>query len=83
MKTFGKILKVLVALAASAGAVYVVATYGEQIVAWTKKLWNKVQCFCCCCDSDCCEEVVVEAEAVEEAPAEQATIQAEDADFEG
>lgn len=83
MKTFGKILKVLAAIAAIAGAVYVIATYGEQIVAWAKKLWNKVQCFCCCCDADCCEEVVVEAEAVEEAPAEEAAIQAEEADFEG
>ena len=37
MKVFGNILKVLVALAAIAGLVYVVATYGDKIVAWAKK----------------------------------------------
>lgn len=37
MKTFTTILKVLAVLAAIAGIVYVVATYGERIVAWAKK----------------------------------------------
>ncbi len=80
MKTFGKIMKVLVALAAIAGAVYVVATYGDKIVAWAKELLCKIRC---CCNADCCEEIVVEAAEAEEAPAEEAEIQAQEADFEG
>lgn len=31
-------IKLLTALAAVAGAVYVVATYGDKIVAWAKKI---------------------------------------------
>ena len=34
------IVKILTALATVAGAVYIIATYGEQIVAWCKKIWN-------------------------------------------
>lgn len=40
MKALNTIVKVLTALAAVAGAVYIVATYGEQIVAWAKKMLN-------------------------------------------
>lgn len=54
MKVFGKILKVLAALAAIAGAVYVIATYGDKIVAWAKDLLAKFGCDCCCEDDDCC-----------------------------
>lgn len=39
MKAFNTILKILAALAAVAGAIYVVATYGDKIVAWAKKVW--------------------------------------------
>ena len=38
MKVFTTIVKVLAALAAVVGAVYVAATYGEKIVAWAKKM---------------------------------------------
>ena len=38
MKTLNALVKVLTALAAVAGAAYVIATSGEQIVAWAKKL---------------------------------------------
>jgi hypothetical protein len=38
MKAANIIVKVLVALAAVAGAVYVIATYGDKIVAWAKKI---------------------------------------------
>ncbi len=72
MKTFGNIMKAILALAAIAGAVYVIATYGDKIVAWAKKLL----CTCKCCG----EEVIVEAapaEAAEEVPAVSET------DFEG
>ena len=37
MKAMNTIIKILTALAAVAGVVYIVATYGEQIVAWCKK----------------------------------------------
>ena len=45
MKTAKLIAKIAVALAAVAGAVYVVATYGEQIVAWCKRLVEKVRAY--------------------------------------
>ena len=37
MKTFKIIAKIVAALAAVAGAVYVIAAYGEKIEAWAKK----------------------------------------------
>ena len=97
MKTVTIIIKVIAALAAIAGVVYVVATYGDKIVAWAKKLLG---CCCDCCDCDCdcdcdCENVVEEAEAVEETVVEESdlaeevpaadpeTVVAAEADFEG
>ena len=38
MKTLNAIVKVLTALAAVAGAVYLVAAYGDKIVAWAKRV---------------------------------------------
>ena len=67
MKVFANVMKVLTALAAVAGAVYVIATYGEQIVAWAKKMLAAFPCPKC---EE--EEVPVEEAAVEEAPAEEA-----------
>ena len=58
MKVVATILKVLAALAAVAGVVYVVATYGDKIVAWAKKTLGIdccCDCDCCCEDEDCCE----------------------------
>ena len=52
MKVFNVIVKIVIALAAIAGAIYVAATYGDKIVAWAKKLLNKCNC-CCGCDCDC------------------------------
>lgn len=73
MKIIDAIAKLLVVLAAVAGAVYVVATYGEQIVAWAKKAMALLpQCkFCggegepeCCCEeteeTECCCEAAEE-----------------------
>lgn len=92
MKIAGVIAKILVALAAVAGAVYVIATYGNQIVAWAKKILASFPCACCC---EAEEAEVVEAEEAEEAPVEEAAEEvaaevvaeeaavAEDADFEG
>lgn len=58
MKLFGTILKIATALAAVAGAIYVVATYGDKIVAWAKNLLAKFSCCSCCCGEDdcCCED---------------------------
>ena len=53
MKTFTIIAKVVAALAAVAGIVYVVATYGDKIVAWAKKLLGH-GC-CCCADCECAD----------------------------
>ena len=95
MKVFATVMKVVAALAAVVGAVYVAATYGDKIVAWAKKMLG---CKCGCC----CDEAVVEAEEtpveepvaeeaveapaeeVEEAPAvEENEVVANEADFEG
>lgn len=43
MKTFALIMKILSALLAIAGIVYLVATYGDKIVAWFKKLLKKAK----------------------------------------
>ena len=67
MKTFNVIAKVLAALVAAAGVVYVVATYGEQIVAWAKKVLASLP-KCPCCKE---EPKAVEETAAEEAPAEE------------
>ena len=60
------IVKILTALATIAGVIYIVATYGEQIVAWCKKIWNMLP------KCPCCEEVEVVEEAAEEAPEAEA-----------
>ena len=65
MKPVNTIIKILTALAAVAGAVYIIATYGEQIVAWAKKVWNAMpQC-------PSCEDEEVEVEFVTELDAEE------------
>ena len=84
MKALNTIIKILTALAAIAGVVYIVATYGEQIVAWCKKtLENLPKCPKCeeAEDADIEVEITVE-EPAEEVPAEEAPA-AEEADFEG
>ena len=73
MKTVNTIIKLLSALAAVAGAVYIIATYGEQITAWAKKTLSSLP-KCPCCEEDAAEEEVpveapVEAAPVEEEPA--------------
>ena len=71
MKIFATIMKIVAALAAIAGIVYVVATYGDKIVAWAKGLLGKCSCDCCCDEECCCCK-----EATEEA------VEAEEKDFE-
>lgn len=41
MKTVSVIMKVIVALAAIAGILYVAATYGDKIVAWCRKVLRR------------------------------------------
>ena len=61
MKTLNTVIKILTALATVAGVVYVIATYGDKIVAWAKDLWAKMpQC-------PACEEIPEEEVSVEEA----------------
>ena len=60
-------MKILAALAAVVGIVYVVATYGDKIVAWAKNLLAS----CPCCNKEC--EVVEEDFVTEEAPVEEET----------
>lgn len=70
MKT---VVKLLTALAAIAGTVYVIATYGDKLVAWAKKLLASCPCHCECTEEDIAvEEAPVEEAAAEEAPAEEA-----------
>lgn len=86
MKAFNTIVKILAALAAVAGAIYVVATYGDKIVAWAKKLWATLpQCPEAeetvvvvetseaeeTTEEPTAEEVPAEAPAAEEAPAQE------------
>ena len=73
MKTLNAIVKVLAVLAAVAGAIYVIAAYGDKIVAWAKRVIG-----CCPWDEGMEEEEAPAEEApvaetpAEEAPAEEA-----------
>ena len=83
-------LKILTALAAIAGAIYVIATYGDKIVAWAKKILSACpccndscecegECECgdeCKCEGECkCAEETVEEAPAEEVPAEEAPVE--------
>ncbi len=79
MKIFTTIMKILAALAAVVGAIYVAATYGDKIVAWAKKMLP--QCPQCDCGGECkcgCEDVAEESAAeeavVEEIPVEEVPV---------
>lgn len=65
MKTLNAIMKVLAVLAAVAGAVYLIAAYGDKIVAWAKRIIG-----CCPWDEGMVEESAEEP-AAPEAPAEE------------
>ena len=88
MKTVNTIVKIVTALAAIAGAVYLIATYGDKIVAWAKKLLDSCPCKCNCdiedcadcdCQADCpCAEIddeEVEVEIEEVPAAEEAPVE--------
>ena len=76
MKVFNTVLKILAALAVVAGIDYVIATYGDKIVAWAKSLFYWCKEKCCCC---CCEPSDEDADAL---TPEEAAIGAEESDFE-
>jgi len=84
MKSVNTIVKILTALAAVAGAVYLIATYGDKIVAWAKKMLASCPCKCnvedcadCECECECaCEEAAEEAPADEAPAAEEAVEEA-------
>lgn len=69
MKTLNAVLKVLTALATVAGAIYIVATYGEQIVAWAKKTLACLPKCPGCEKAETAEEVPAGEAPAEEAPA--------------
>ena len=85
MKT---VLKILTALAAIAGTIYVIATYGDKIVAWAKNILASCPCCnntcecegegeCKCgdeCECECAEEAAVE-EVAEEPVVEEAPVE--------
>ena len=84
MKTVNTIIKIVTALAAIAGVIYLIATYGDKIVAWAKKLLDSCPCKCNCdiedcadcdCQADCpCAEADEDDEVeveIEEVPAEE------------
>lgn len=89
MKTINTILKIAAALAVAAGVIYVIATYGDKIVAWAKEMLDKCSCMkcnCCACEAE--EEPAEEAEAAAEEPAEEVVIDdgtpvADESDFVG
>lgn len=85
MKT---VLKILTALAAIAGTIYVIATYGDKIVAWAKNILascpccnNTCECECegegeCKCGGECkCAAEAAEEEVAEEPVAEEAPVE--------
>ena len=91
MKVFGFILKLVAALAAIAGIVYVVINYGDKIVLWVKKLFGICDCDCQCaceCEGDCddcqceddCDDCACEGccncDEAQAAPAEEASEEA-------
>lgn len=78
MRVFSVIMKVVAAVAAVVGAIYVAATYGDQIVAWAKKALSSLsKCPCCKCgepadeEEPAAEDAPAEEPAVEEAPVEE------------
>ena len=73
MKTLNAVVKVLAVLAAIAGVVYLLAAYGDKVVAWAKRVIG-------CCPWD--EGMEEEAPAAEEAPVSEEAPAAEEAPVE-
>jgi len=71
MKAFETVVKILTALAAVAGAIFLLATYGEKIVAWAKKILASCPCKAAPVEEAAPETAETEPAAAEEAPAEE------------
>ena len=76
------IVKILTALATIAGAVYIIATYGEKIVAWAQKIWDAMPKKAevnlevdLSGEEETVEEVAPEAEVQEEVAAEEVPVE--------
>lgn len=68
MKNFMLIMKILAVLLAIAGVIFVVATYGDKIVAWFKKILRKTKPIYSNkrnFDCDCFDEADTEADFAE------------------
>lgn len=63
---FNTLVKIVTALAAAVGAIYIVATYGDKIVEWAKKIMGS-----CCCSKPVADAPAPEATAEDFAPAEE------------
>lgn len=70
MKALNTIVKLLAALAAVLGGIYILATYGEKIVAWAKSVVIDLPDCPCGKDAKPVAETVEEPAAEEAAPAE-------------
>lgn len=76
MRVFSTVMKVVAAAAAVVGAVYVAATYGDQIVAWAKKALSSLsKCPCYKSTEPAVEEAPAEETPAEEVPAEEAPVE--------
>jgi len=79
MKTFEIIVKLMTALAAIAGAVYVVAAYGDKIVAWAQSMVGSCPCKCGAQEAPAEETPAEETPAAEETPVAEEAAPAEEA----
>jgi hypothetical protein len=86
MKLFSVIAKIVAALAAIIGAIYVLATYGEKIVAWCKDFMAALPECTCCNDDEVEVEIEIDepevVEVVEEAAEEDLVEEAVEAEAE-
>ncbi len=73
MKVFSVIAKILAVLSAVIGAIYVLATYGDKIVAWCKDIMARLP-ECTFCDEDD-EDIEVEIEVDEASEVEEPVVE--------
>lgn len=71
MKAVNIIVKIVTALAAAAGFIYILATYGDKMYAWANKVMDRLNAA-----FPKTEAEEVPAEETEEAPAEEAAEEA-------
>lgn len=80
LKTLGLILKIVAAVLAVAGIIFVIVAYGDKIVAWVKKTFGK---FFGCCDCDCECECDCDCDCCCDEAIEEVNVDASDSDFAG